>query len=433
MVTPDGNINAYIGTGWTVTGCDNGPAVNITVQKPLGLATDSAGNVYIADSQNDCIRMVTPGGQIMTVAGTGTAGVSGDGGPATSAKLNRPFSQAVDGSGDIFIADYNNSRIRMVTPDGTINTIAGGTGVGYTGDNTGIVATNARLNQPSSVVLDNAGHIYIADFANNVVRMLTPTGPSVASGGVISAQAFGAFPTVAPGSWIEIYGSNLSIDRRSWGSADFQGNTGPTSLDGTTVTIGGQAAYVDFISGGQINVQVPSGVPSGNAVAGGEDGLRELRHLHGQCGGGAARAAGSGELQDRRGAVCGGAVLGRHNVRAAYGRAGGSDVAGGEGGRYDHALWNRIWKRESQCSGRTDRAGRDQSGDGSAVLDRRSAGDDDVRRTVAGGGGAVSVQCGGAECAGWEELADVYVGGTGGVADFVYRHSVGLLATDSHG
>ncbi len=264
VVTPDGNINAYIGTGWTVTGCDNGPAVNITVQKPLGLATDSAGNVYIADSQNDCIRMVTPGGQIMTVAGTGTAGVSGDGGPATSAKLNRPFSQAVDASGDIFIADYNNSRIRMVTPDGTINTIAGGTGVGYTGDNTGIVATNARLNQPSSLALDNAGHIYIADFANNVVRMLTPSGPAVASGGVISAQAFGAFPTVAPGSWIEIYGSNLSIDRRSWGSADFEGNTGPTSLDGTTVTIGGQAAYVDFISGGQINVQVPSGVPSGN-------------------------------------------------------------------------------------------------------------------------------------------------------------------------
>ena len=263
IVTPDGNINTFLGTNWTVTGCANQPNSNVTVQTPLGLATDAAGNLYIADSQNQCIREVTTGGNVQTVAGSGTAGISGDGGPATSAKLNRPYAAVLDSYGDIFIADYNNSRVRMVTPDGTINTIAGGTGVGYTGDNTGIPATNAKLNFPTSVAVDNSGHIYIADYGNNVVRMLTPNVPSVASGGVVSAQAFGGFTSVAPGSWIEIYGSNLSIDRRSWATADFQGSTGPTQLDGTSVTIAGVPAYVDFISGGQVNAQVPSGVAAG--------------------------------------------------------------------------------------------------------------------------------------------------------------------------
>ena len=269
IVTPDGNINTLVGTGWVNKGCPNSAvnmaAQNVTVQTPLGLATDSAGNLYLADSQNNCVRMVTPGpGNIVTIAGNGTAGISGDGGAAVNAKLNQPYAVAVDSSGDIFIADYTNSRVRMVTPDGNINTIAGGTGFGYTGDNTGIVATNAKLNFPTGLAVDNAGHIFIADSANNVIRMLTPMAPSVSSGGVITASAFGAFSSVAPGSWIEIYGSNLSVDRRSWTGNDFQGNTAPSSLDGTKVTIGGQPAFVYYISGSQISVQVPSNISTGS-------------------------------------------------------------------------------------------------------------------------------------------------------------------------
>jgi len=263
IVTPDGNINTFLGSNKRAPMCGNGPAASASLQSPAGLAADAAGNVYVADSQNNCIRMVTPSGSIVTVAGSGASGVSGDGGAATSAKLGRPFGVAVDSPGNLFIADYSNSRIRMVGPDGTITTIAGGTGAGYTGDDTGIVATNAKLNFPTGLAVDNRGRIYIADTDNNVIRMLTPMAPAVAGGGVVSAQAFGGFGSVAPGSWIEIYGSNLSVDRRSWSSGDFHGSTGPTSLDGTSVTIGGQSAFVDYISGGQVNVQVPSGVGPG--------------------------------------------------------------------------------------------------------------------------------------------------------------------------
>lgn len=242
-------------------GGDNGPAVPCNLNFPLGMAVDEQGNVYIADSENHRIRKVTPGGIITTVAGNGTKGFSGDGGPATQAQLNRPWAVAVDSVGDIFIADYNNSRIREVNTSGIITTIAGGAGLGYSGD--GGPALRASLSNPTGLALDTNGNLYVADAANNVIRLLTPTAPAVSKGGVISASGFGAFSAVAPGSWIEIYGTNLSLDERSWAASDFQGTTAPTTLDGTTVTIGGQNAFIDFISGGQINAQVPSNVATG--------------------------------------------------------------------------------------------------------------------------------------------------------------------------
>jgi len=242
-------------------GGDGGPAVPCNLNMPIGVGVDGKGNVYIADSENHRIRMVTPRGIITTVAGNGTAGYSGDGGPATGAQLNRPWAIAVDSAGDIYIADYNNSRIRLVNTQGIITTIAGGIGAGYSGD--GGPALKAMLNFPTGLALDTNGNLYVADSSNNVIRLLTPTTPAIAGGGVVSASGFGALPVVAPGSWIEIYGTNLALDNRSWLASDFQGATAPTSLDGTTVTIGGQNAFVDYISGGQINAQVPSNVATG--------------------------------------------------------------------------------------------------------------------------------------------------------------------------
>ncbi len=266
VVALNGNVTTIAGDGNYHTPAqgafsgDGGPATGAALNSPYGICLDSAGNLYIADSGNNRIRKIDTHGIITTVAGTGTAGVGGDGGPAVKAQLNRPFDVKVDSAGDLFIADYNNSRIRMVSPSGTIQTIAGGTGTGYTGD--GFIATNAQLNYPTGLALDTNGTIYIADSGNNVIRLLTPIAPSLNS--VISAGSFGAFPAVAPGSWIEIYGANLAGDQRSWASSDFQGVSAPSSLDGTTVKIAGQSAYLDYISGGQINAQVPSNVPTGS-------------------------------------------------------------------------------------------------------------------------------------------------------------------------
>jgi uncharacterized protein (TIGR03437 family) len=114
--------------------------------------------------------------------------------------------------------------------------------------------------------LDSAGNLYVADSENSVVRKLTPNTsgiPSLQPGTVISASGYGAFTSTAPGSWIEIYGSSLATDTRQWKASDFKGANAPTSLDGTSVTIGGQAAYVAYISPSQVNVQVPSNVGTG--------------------------------------------------------------------------------------------------------------------------------------------------------------------------
>ena len=133
IVTPDGNINTYAGSGVANYSGDGGPALNADLNRPFSICLDAAGNLYIADNENHRIRKVTPGGIITTVAGTGTAGAAGDGGPATKAQLNRPYDVKVDSAGDLIIADYGNSRIRIVTPNGVINTIAGGSWPGLHG------------------------------------------------------------------------------------------------------------------------------------------------------------------------------------------------------------------------------------------------------------------------------------------------------------
>ncbi len=162
---------------------DGGPATSAELDWPMGVAVDASGNIYIADYYNQCIRKVTAStGIITTVAGDGTQGYSGDGGAATSAKLNLPTGVAVDSSGNIYIADWYNYRIRKVTVStGIITTVAGdGTG-GYSGD--GGAATSAELYYPSSVALDASGNIYIADADNYRVRKVT------ASTGIITTVA----------------------------------------------------------------------------------------------------------------------------------------------------------------------------------------------------------------------------------------------------
>ena len=147
---------------------DGGPATAAQLNVPADVVVDAAGNLYISDSNNNRVRKVTPEGTITTAAGTGAAGFSGDGGPATSAQLYIPTGLALDAAGNLYIADTFNQRIRKVDPSGIITTVAG-TGVkGFFGD--GGPAASAQLSAPNDVALDAAGSLYIADAGNNRVR-----------------------------------------------------------------------------------------------------------------------------------------------------------------------------------------------------------------------------------------------------------------------
>jgi len=180
-----GVITTVAGNGTGGYSGDGGSAISAKLSLPTGVALDGAGNLYISDEANNRIRMVSAtSGVITTVAGNGTASYSGDGGPATSAELNYPTGVALDGFGNLYIADRSNNRIRMVSAKtGLITTVAGNGTDGFSGD--GGAATDATLTNPTSVMLDGAGNLYIADTENGRIRKVT------AATGAISTVAGG--------------------------------------------------------------------------------------------------------------------------------------------------------------------------------------------------------------------------------------------------
>jgi len=182
-VTPEGIISTVAGNGLPGSSGDGGLAVNASLSNMLGLALDSAGNLYIADSGNRRVRKVTSAGIISTIAGTGVQGFSGDGGPATSAQLNTPAS-IIFSAGNLYIADSSNQRIRRISSDGTITTVAGNGVTGFSGD--GGPATGASLAFPLGMAMDSGGNLYFADGNNNRVRRISPAGviTTVAGDGV---------------------------------------------------------------------------------------------------------------------------------------------------------------------------------------------------------------------------------------------------------
>jgi sugar lactone lactonase YvrE len=170
----DGTISVVAGTGEAGYSGDGGPAIGAQLSSPTGLAFDKEGNLYIADANNHCVRRVTLDGTITTFAGNGTSGYSGDGGPALNAQLSDPIGIAIGPDGSLFIADIYNSRIRRVYPQGMITTLAGTGEFGYNGDN--ILASQAQLNFPTGVAVQNNGNVYIADYMNSRIRKITPDG-----------------------------------------------------------------------------------------------------------------------------------------------------------------------------------------------------------------------------------------------------------------
>jgi hypothetical protein len=172
--TATGIISLVAGSGASGFGGDNGSATIAQLRAPRGVTSDTNGNVWIADTDNNRIRKVSTSGVITTVAGTGISGFSGDGGSATSAKLNAPYAVDIDSFGNLYIADRFNNRIRKVTPAGTITTIAGNGTVASTGN--GGPASQASLGSPMDVLLAPDGSIYIAEGTTNQVRKIIPEG-----------------------------------------------------------------------------------------------------------------------------------------------------------------------------------------------------------------------------------------------------------------
>ena len=172
-VNSAGILSTFAGTGAPGTAGDNGLAISAQLNNPQGISLDSSGNLYIADSFNYKIRKVT-GSIITTYAGTGALGTSGDGGPANAALLNFPTGVSADNSGNVFVADYNNHKIRKISSSRIITTVAGTGSAGVSGD--GGPGTSALLNYPYGVSVDISGNVYIADSSNNKVRKLSTTG-----------------------------------------------------------------------------------------------------------------------------------------------------------------------------------------------------------------------------------------------------------------
>jgi sugar lactone lactonase YvrE len=173
-ITLDGKISTVAGTGTAGFSGDGAAATRATLNYPVMLAFTAAGELLITDYGNHRVRRIGLDGNITTIAGTGTEGFTGDGGAATAAQLNNPIGIAVAGDGSVYVSDTQNHRIRKIATNGIITTVAGAGTLGFSGD--GGAATAAQLNYPGAIVFDASGVLYIADYANNRVRYILRDG-----------------------------------------------------------------------------------------------------------------------------------------------------------------------------------------------------------------------------------------------------------------
>jgi uncharacterized protein (TIGR03437 family) len=252
-IDPSGVLSTFAG-GSTFDG---------SLGAPWALAMDNSGNLYVCDDAvGTRVYKVTPSGAITVIAGNGTSGFSGDGGPAISAQLFEAHGVAVDAAGNVYIADTSNHRVRKVDTNGIITTVAGGPNTspkevdGGSPIGVGVGALD--------VAVDSSGNLYI--YGGNTVYKVTglssgttPPVPAISANGVVNGASFQ--PGIVANSWVTIKGTNLAAQTDDWSNSIVNGAL-PTLLDGVSVSMGGQAAYVYYISPGQINVLAPD-LPAG--------------------------------------------------------------------------------------------------------------------------------------------------------------------------
>jgi trimeric autotransporter adhesin len=265
----NGVVTALAGDGFESYAGDGGAAIGAQLEQPASAAVDGAGNLYIADSENHRVRKISPGGTITTVAGTGTPGFSGDGGPAISAELSSPQGVALDGGGNLWIADSGNSRVRRVSPDGSIRTVIGNGNSSYFGD--GGPDLLASLNHPEGLVIDPTGVVYIADTLNNAIRrrdvnglMSTIAGTGVAGlggdGGLAGSAQLNAPAAIALDSAGNLYiadSGNQSIREIAQGGAISTIATGISGANSVAVDAAGAVYAGDSVA--RVVFRIPPG------------------------------------------------------------------------------------------------------------------------------------------------------------------------------
>jgi len=190
-ITPAGIVSTVAGAG--TPGSADGVATAAKFYHPVGMCSDAAGNIYVADENNNMIRKMTPAGVVTTIGGQTYAGYV-DGASAV-AKFNLPCGVAVDAAGNVYVADYNNNAIRKIAPDGSVSTFAGST-AGAAGASNG-TGTSATFNHPYSIAIDAAGNLYVADRLNNMIRKITPAAVVTTLAGQTTAGFANATGTAA--------------------------------------------------------------------------------------------------------------------------------------------------------------------------------------------------------------------------------------------
>jgi uncharacterized protein (TIGR03437 family) len=248
----NGMIATVAGNGESGYNGYNGPATSVPLDSPFGIAVDAAGNLYISVGFYESAVLKVSNGVVSVVAGNGSTGFSGDNGPATSAELWEPGGVTVDPAGNVYICDGTNQRIRKVS-NGVVTTIAGNGTEGFSGDNG--PAFNAQLSEPGGVAVDSSGNVYVADSGNGRIRLLTPAGsPAINGAGIVSAASPGNHQlAVAPGSIASVYGTFLVNSLSTASNSPL-----PITLGGVSLQFGsGLSAPLFAVSSQQVNFQVP--------------------------------------------------------------------------------------------------------------------------------------------------------------------------------